>query len=270
MRVVAGDLLLMAATSESGGNLTFNLDAFLVPLIPLRTTQAQEVIPSADADHLAWSQATRRRPSLAALPAIPGQPRTRVNPVGHGRLLRRIRRRQVRVSGSSSPPEVEPLPVRPRRRRRSAPLAGVNTPHWEWHPTISGEWLLFGRRKANDRIDLVLLRNLVTGETREIGRLRWERHTVAGHGQVRGNYAVWFRCTPACDVFLHDIAADTSTQVPESRPAPAVRPFRDERRDRVLRTQRPWHLGAARPPTRFGGPSKVVASLGAGRDSFHT
>ena len=61
--VVAGQTYyFMAAGLDSGGSLVFNLDGSMLPLIAVRATRAQEALPSADAQHLAWSQATRRSP----------------------------------------------------------------------------------------------------------------------------------------------------------------------------------------------------------------
>ena len=67
------------------------------------------------------------------------------------------------------------------------PPAGVNTRHWEWHPTISGDWLLFGRSKAGARTDSIVLRNVSTGETILLDRRPWGSHRIAEPGQVAGN-----------------------------------------------------------------------------------
>ncbi|MGH3041034.1 MAG: hypothetical protein ACRDNG_04730 [Gaiellaceae bacterium] len=95
--------------------------------------------------------------------------------------------------------------------------------------------------------------------------------TIAEPGQVNGNYAVWFRCTPACDVFLYDIAARTTARIPN--------PGRRQQYDPSVTSDGTVYFvrsgrgcGAAVRLVRhpLGGPGRVLASLGAGRDSFHT
>jgi hypothetical protein len=154
---------------------------------------------------------------------------------------------------------------------RSAPPAGVNTRQWEWHPTISGDWLLFGRQSFAARADLVLLRNLVTGENRRLSRLAWGRRTLAEPGQVSGNYAVWFRCTPLCNVFLYDIAAGSTAKIPNPSRRQQYDPsVTDDGTVYFLRSGRGCGNSVRLVRHPLGGPSRVLASLGAGRDSGHT
>ncbi len=269
--VVAGQTYyLMAAGLSGGGNLALNLDASAFPQIGIRTTRAQEAVPAADDEHIAWSQATRRSPRWALYLQQPGEPRVRVNRAhtqgfsggldGDTFVYQEVRRRQSNlqlydlVDGG-----------------RSAPPAGVNTRHWEWHPTISGDWLLFGRRSSAARADLVLLRNLVTGETRELGRLRWGKRTIAEPGQVNENYAVWFRCTPACDVFLYDITAGTTTRIPNPDRRQQYSPsITSDGTVYFMRSGRGCGASVRLVRHPLGGPSKVLAPLGAGRDSSRT
>jgi hypothetical protein len=269
--VVAGQTYyFMAAGLTGGGTLVFNLDGSLFQLIAVRATRAQEALPSADAQHLAWSQATRRNPRYLLYLQRSGEPRVRVN--------------RPRTEGYSGGFEGETFVYQEVRGRksnlqlydvagggRSAPPAGVNTRQWEWHPTISGDWLLFGRSNITARVDFVLLRNLITGETRRLGSLRWGGRTIAEPGQVSGNYAVWFRCTPACDVFLYDIAAGTTTRIPN--------PSRRQHYDPSVTSDGTVYFvrsgrgcGASVRLVRhpLGGPSRVLAALGTGRDSAHT
>jgi hypothetical protein len=270
--VVAGQTYyFMAAGLGGGGSLSFNLNASALPLIGVRTSTAQELRPSADAEHLAWSQATRRsrRPALYLQPS--GEPRVRVN--------------RPNTEGYSGGFEGETFvyqEVQNGRQSdlylydlagggRSAPPAGVNTRHWEWHPTVSGDWLLFGRTKVSRRVDLVVLRNLVTGQSREIGELRWGNRTIAEPGQVSGNYAVWFRCTPACNVFLYDIATGTTTRIPNPDRRQQYDPsVTSDGTVYFLRSGRGCGNSVRLVRRPLGGPSRVLASLGAGRDSGHT
>jgi hypothetical protein len=258
----------MAAGLGDVGSLVFHVDANRFPLVGVRTTRAQEARPSADADHLAWTQLTRRAATLFIKPG--GGARERVN--------------RPRTNGYSGGFEGGTFVYQESRGRRSdlqlydlasgdrsAPPAGVNTRNWEWHPTISGEWLLFARAHLSERADLIVLRNLVTGETRVLDRLRWRRGTVAEAGQVNGNYAVWYRCTPACDVFRYDIAAETTTRIGN--------PGRRQQYDPSVTSDGTVYfvqsgrgcgksVRLVRQPLE--GPRRALASLGGGRDSFHT
>ena len=260
----------MAAGLGDAGGLSFQLDGAAFPQLGVRTTGAQEATPSADAEHLAWSQATRRSPLWTLYVQRAGEQRVRVNrPRTHG------------FSGGFEGGTFVYQEARGRQSNlvlydlagggRSAPPAGVNTRHWEWHPTVSGEWLLFGRQSYAARADLVLLRNLVTGESRQLGRLAWGGRTIAEPGQVSGNYAVWFRCTPACNVFLHDIAAGTTTRIPNPTGGNSTTPrSRDDGTVYFLRSGRGCGTSVRLVRHPLGGHSRVLASLGAGRDSGHT
>jgi hypothetical protein len=268
--VAAQTYYFMAAGPAGGGSLVFNLDVSALPLIAVRATRAQEAIPSADAEHLAWSQATRRSPRYQLYMQRSGEPRVRVN--------------RARTQGFSGGFDGETFVYQETRGTqsnlqfydvasggRSAPPAGVNTRRWEWHPTLSGDWLLFGRSNSAARVDLVLLRNLATGETRRLGRLRWGRRTIAEPGQVNGNYAVWYRCTPACDVFLYDIAAGTTTRIPNPNRRQQYDPsVTSDGTVYFVRSGRGCGASVRLVRHPIGGPSKVLATLGSGRDSFHT
>jgi len=101
------------------------------------------------------------------------------------------------------------------RRRMSLP-AGVNTKNWECCGTISGDWILFSRGRAYGTArQLVLLRNLATGEQRVLDTLR-NRNGLITSGQVNGTYAVWVRCDPypQCVIFRYDLATGTATALP--------------------------------------------------------
>ena len=248
-----------------GGNLVFTLDAAPLPLLPLRTTMAQEVVPSADETHLAWSQYPRRGGLVTLYMQAPGDPRVRVNRArtsawsggfeGDTFVYQEARGRQSNIHLYDVPTGI-----------RSAPAAGVNTPAWEWRPTMSGDQLLYGRSLVNQRIDLVLLRNLTTGGTRVLDRIRW-RNGINLPGQVNGNYAVWARCERFCNVFIHDIAAATTTKIgnPGSyQYAPSVTSDGTMYFVRSGRTCGSVSRLMRRPPPL--GPGKVVAPLPWGQD----
>jgi hypothetical protein len=88
---------------------------------------------------------------------------------------------------------------------------------------------------------------------------------------VNGNYAVWYRCAPSCNVFLRDIAAGTTSRIPNpqgrQRYSPSVAGD-----GTVYFVQSGRGCGTSVRLVRhpLGGPSTVIASLAPGRDSFHT
>ena len=93
---------------------------------------------------------------------------------------------------------------------------GVNTPKWECCATISGGWLLFSRGQAYSRDrQLVLLRNLTTGEQRVLDQLQ-NRNGILSAGQLNGNFAVWAKCNPypRCQIFRYDLASASTTPLP--------------------------------------------------------
>jgi len=104
---------------------------------------------------------------------------------------------------------------------RSNPTIGVNTQGWEWHPTISGPWILFGRLRSSTHRRQMILFNLSSQQfillaDRPEGPATNPSMTP---GQVNGNFAVWEQCTAtACNVWEYDIAAATKTRIPNTTP----------------------------------------------------
>ena len=89
--------------------------------------------------------------------------------------------------------------------------AGVNTTGWEWRPTISGDWLLFGR--IVHRRSAIVLHNLTTGEERVLDRAN-PRRVYLQPDRVNGNWATYTRCPRTCNVIRYDIAAGAKTTLP--------------------------------------------------------
>ena len=79
------------------------------------------------------------------------------------------------------------------RRRAGAPLPGGRQ-HGDAGsaaPTISGDWLLFGRGAVvRDSVQQVLLQNLVSREKIALDALRSKGGALQA-GQVNGTFAVW-------------------------------------------------------------------------------
>jgi Tol biopolymer transport system component len=157
--------------------------------------------------------------------------------------------------------------------RRTNP-EGVNTSRWEWHATISGDWILFGRRKhTRPKHDAILLKNSATGQQRTLASV--DRISLMP-GQVNGSYATWTRCLTVCNVYVYDIANRATRWLPRpSTPEPlhqyasAVTPdgtvYLTRSGRRCGQSVRLVRYGASDPPT-----GTVIASLPAGRDLAST
>lgn len=94
--------------------------------------------------------------------------------------------------------------------------AWINTPEWEWRPTLSGRWLLFGRIDFATNTYAVVLADLRARTSRVLA-------SVSGHaayaapGQVNGSYAVWTSCPDNwCQVYRYDIRRHALTRMPNA------------------------------------------------------
>ena len=185
--------------------------------IAVKTTSRSEMAPAAGGEWFAWTKSRERLSSPLDVWAQRGtEPAFKVNPrntqgytggIDGSRLVY-----QLVFSANRSDLRLFDLET---RRHRSLPR-GVNTKRWECCPTISGDWLLHSRGLVYTRnLQLLLLRNLVTGEERVLDRLQ-NKNGLLSAGQVNGNYAVWARCSPhpRCQIRRYDITAGVRTILP--------------------------------------------------------
>ncbi|HEX2267347.1 MAG TPA: hypothetical protein VHI97_03965, partial [Actinomycetota bacterium] len=101
-------------------------------------------------------------------------------------------------------------------RRRSTPPRGVNTRSWEYWPSMSGKWLLFGRESLKSGARSIVLYNLETRTSRRLARTKARKVSLAP-GQVNGTFAVWAKCSPKrCNVLRYNIATRKKLKVPNS------------------------------------------------------
>jgi hypothetical protein len=96
---------------------------------------------------------------------------------------------------------------------------GVNTPNYEWQPTISGNWILFGRANLNVRpvSDHIVLHNQTAADTRVLDQQVGPPDRLLSPGQVNGDFATWDRYTYAThtgNVFRYQISTPTTIKVP--------------------------------------------------------
>jgi hypothetical protein len=223
-------LLVALALAAAGTAIAVNSGT----ATPVKTTTKNEVGPAADGDWLAWSRSRERATSPFDLFAQhTGKRAFKVNPKGTQayaggidgtRLVYQLFRGDLDIQSD--------LRLFDLGTRRQSPLpAGVNTKGWECCGTISGNWLFFSRGHSYSRdTQLILLRNLVTGEQRVLDQLR-SRNGLLSAGQLNGTFAVWARCNPypRCQIIRYDLATAAVTPLPiparKVAYAPSVNPL---------------------------------------------
>ena len=112
-------------------------------------------------------------------------------------------------------------------RERTSPPQGVDTDQWEYWPSMSGRYLMFGRL-YRDGLRRIVLFDLSTLTSRGLDRVRGA-DSFLGPGQVNGDYAVWYKCrsNTECDVVRYHIPEGTSEEIPNPggrQYAPSVAP----------------------------------------------
>ncbi len=246
-----------------------------LPQMPLRTKPppVKEESPSAAPGYFAWVQNTRSHPNLFNVYAQhDGRTRYRVNPAGtqaglgtgiDGTTLVYTQRHRggfnIRLFNLAT-------------KRRFAPPAGVNTPHVEDEPTISGDWLLFHRSEGGASPgQQVILRNVRSGETRVIASVHG-RVGLLEAGQVNGDWAVFTKSVNGTrfNVWRYQISTRTLAEVPNPHDrvhsSAAVNPF-----GTVYFEESGARCGANATVEIYpvGGPTITAGSLRPGIDMFH-
>jgi hypothetical protein len=192
----------------------------LVDPVPVKATSARELFPAAgaDADHtyLAWTRVDAGG-SYRAVLSIDGVGRTRMD-AGPARDV---------FSGSVSDGGVVLQVVRAQDSdlMRYDIATGATTRisdrtsdgRWQWRPTSSGPWLLFGENRFDDERSpwKVVLLNTVTGEERVLDRSA-SRCRCISPGQVNGDFAVWTMGAKG-DVFRYRISTGVTREIPDPR-----------------------------------------------------
>ena len=195
---------------------------------PVLTTPAGEFQPARGPNHFAWEQNTKAQPNHydALVQPVGGAP-TRVNRPRFNAAMGGIDGdllvyQQYRKGRSDLFLYDLSTGARSRLPRR------VNSRLWEYWPSISEPWLLFGRWKMPKGARQLILHNLATGEQRVLHRVRSKKAFI-DPGQVNGDFVVWSTC-PAkgrCQVYRYQISSGTRVQLgnPGSfQRAPSVTP----------------------------------------------
>jgi hypothetical protein len=201
-----------------------------LPQVPVLTTLAGEFQPARSENALAWEQNTRGRPNqYNVMVQVDGSAPVQANRSGTsaamgdfagGRLVYQQYRGNPYTRGRS---DLLFLDISSGARSK---VPGVNTRQWEYWPSHSDGWLLYGRLKPKTEVRRLFLHDLETGERRLLDKTKGARRFI-GPGQVQGNYAVWSTCRSRCDVFRYDIAAYTTQMIDNPglfQRAPSVTP----------------------------------------------
>lgn len=263
VQVTLVSVVILAGAALAGGGIA---GAALSP-IPVKTSRVDEFAPAADGAWFSWTQASRARPNHYNVFVRRGSRRSvRVNPAGtegagggiDGRTLVYYQYKGNRAG------DIRKFNLR--THRRSNFPSKVTTRWDEYHPTISGRWVLFTRYKSTTRTTKVLLFNTRTGGLRTLGSGRGTLRYVYS-GQVNGDYVAWGRVGPrGQDVYLYRISTNANTRIP--RPVfaqynPAVA------KDGTIYYERSGNAcGASASLIRYplGGPVTVLHSFPAGID----
>lgn len=180
--------------------------------IAVKATPAFEVAPgTGGGTYFAWTRGSRAR---LLIQSGPGQPAFQVNGsrshAWSGSIDGTTFVYQLARGGNS---DIRLMDVV--SHVKSAPM-GINTRSWEWSPTVSGDWILFGREAVDRNRWRVLLHNTSTGQTITLADVEG-RSTRADAGQVSGDYAVWDRCAHhVCNVYRYQISTDHTTRIPNT------------------------------------------------------
>ncbi|HJS27106.1 MAG TPA: hypothetical protein VJ913_08285 [Actinomycetota bacterium] len=103
-------------------------------------------------------------------------------------------------------------------RTHTAAPTGLNTFHWEYGPSLSGDRLLYGRLDLFSGDRQIVLYDLSTGESIILAETT-RRSQVLVPGQVNGDFAVWNRfgyrgdVAVACYVYVHDMTTGVSRRI---------------------------------------------------------
>jgi hypothetical protein len=265
-----GGLLVFAAV---GALVATPVAYALLAQQPVKTTRLYEQLPAAQTAsgvrYFAWTQNTVAHPRRNdAFLKRGAEVRVKLNTVGHGYLggidaplvvYQQVYRGQSNIKIYDADTHA-----------RSNPPTGVNTSDWEWEPSISGDWLLYGRQDNQTDTQWVYLRSLTSTTEVELD----EGLTFRQAGQVNGDYAVWTRCDGACDVVRRRISTTTVTVLP--KPAATTYQYGAAVTSTgvvyVARSGRGCGSGGVKI-VRYFGPSDpangtVIAALGSGRDMW--
>lgn len=174
-----------------------------------------EITPAASSAYFAWAQNSAVHPNLFNEYAQPigGGTVTRVNPLNttaYGGGISNTRLAFQQVSGKNSDIKFYNLAL----HQHSNPPPGVNSTDWEWLPSITDQWILFGRYRGGNSLGLLF--NLTTHSFRILASVPFNSKgtSFVEPDQVNGDYAVYtvFYANQPSRVFRYQISTHLQTQ----------------------------------------------------------
>jgi hypothetical protein len=182
MKPLARPLLVAVATATAA---LMPLPAEAATEHPVLITPAGEFQPARGPDHLAWEQNTKASPNhYDVFAQADGGGPIRVNAGRSNAAMGGIDDHTLVYQG-----------YRKRKSdlffydlntgQRSKLPKKVNSKQWEYWPSISEPWLLFGRWKMSKDARLLILLNLETGKRRVLNKIRGRDAFIGPHGDGR-------------------------------------------------------------------------------------
>jgi len=186
--------------------------------VKVLSTSADELSPAASTDYLAWIQRDGSKVVVYAKP-FDGA-RMRVSAIGYSASPGSIEGTTLIYQQYSVAKGISDIYrfdlVTKRRTKLPSP---INTKHWEHSPTGSGDMIAFTRLYPTDESRLILY-DMASENARTLVSTPGARVGVWA-GQMRGNWLTFQKLVfdgrgglKSCEVFLYDIAARTTSKVP--------------------------------------------------------
>jgi hypothetical protein len=173
------------------------------------------------------------------------------------------------VAGSSSDIYLYDLDL----ETRTAAPAAVNTALWEWSPSVSDGFILFGRNKFNRPGSLwkIMLYDRNADTSMVLDSARNDCQCIFP-GQVSDQYATWTHCSQkTCQAWFYDIAGDTTKKVPNPNDKVQYFPAVSGSTGDLYFVQSAFACGAHLKIMRWdpaGGPASVVSTQPPGYDVY--
>jgi hypothetical protein len=148
--------------------------------------------------------------------------------------------------------------------------SGLNSKAWEFRPSISASWILFGRNLSRRTRIYVYDRTLQTSIALASARNRRNGNPRIFPDDVTETYATWTKCVTVCNVYFYSLVTNVTTVIPNPNNAHQYDSSVSDAtgdmyfvtsgrrcgvRVKILR----WHIGDPLPYT-------VVATLPSGYD----
>jgi hypothetical protein len=249
---------------------TSKAEALSLTPAPVRANQdLNEIVPAAQGDWIAWSQNSTTRPQKYNLYLQrTGHPRVKVNRAGtegfaggfSGSVF--VYDEYTQAAGE----DIWKVNLDTGRRTRFG--TRVNTGYNDYHPTISGRWLLYGRYNWDTHTYRVIVFNTVTKQTRTLATGTEARPVYPG--QLNGRYATFGRYTStSTEVYRYDVSQGVTAHIP--RPASVAFQYNPmvARDGTVYYTRSGDGCGVAAQLARYpiGGPAEVLYDFPANVDT---